>query len=149
MTRNLNVESIQPRQPAQRMPGAKNIKDAPMKVMVVDGNHEAANSLGMVVRALGHEVRTAFDGEEALRVGSAFHPKVVLLELSMPRMDGYEACRRMRLQPWGANMTVVAVTGSGQTAVRSKAALASFDLHFLKPVAPELIASLLEERATA
>ena len=120
-----------------------------MKVMVVEGNPEAANGMTMLVEALGHEVRTAFDGEEALVVAGAFHPKVVLLDLNMPRMDGYEACRRMRLQPWGMKVTIVAMAGSGQAAVRSKTALAGFDLHFVKPVTPDLIAGTLEERATA
>ena len=120
-----------------------------MKVMVVDDNHEAANSMGMLVEAFGHEVRTAFDGEEAFVVARAFHPDVMLLDLSMPRMDGYEVCRRMRLQPWGTKITMVAVTGWGQAEARTKTALAGFDLHFVKPVAPDLIASTLEERATA
>jgi len=120
-----------------------------MKVMVVDDNHEAANSMGLLVGSFGHEVRTAFDGEEAFVVASAFHPEVVLLDLSMPRMDGYEACRRMRLQPWGTKMTMVAVTGWAQAEARTKTALAGFDLHFVKPVAPDLIASTLEERAIA
>jgi CheY-like chemotaxis protein len=118
-----------------------------MKVMVVDDNHDAATSMSMLIELLGHEVRTAFDGEEAVVVGSAFQPEVVMLDLGMPRMDGYEACRRMRLQPWGAKMTVVAVTGWGQAEVRHAAALAGFDRHLVKPVAPALIASTLDELA--
>src|SRR6185369_16195020 len=77
-----------------------------MKVLVVDDNHDAATSLSMLVDMLGHEVRTAYDGVEALDMASQFVPDVVLLDLGMPRMDGYEACRRLRAQPWGAHMTV-------------------------------------------
>jgi CheY-like chemotaxis protein len=118
-----------------------------MKVMVVDDNSDAATSLGMLVEMLGHDVRTAFGGEEALEVAGAFHPEVVLLDLGMPGLDGYEACRRMRVQPWGTKMTVVAVTGWGQPEARRKTALAGFDQPLVKPVAPALIARTLQELA--
>ncbi len=120
-----------------------------MKVMVVDDNRDSAISMSMIVEMLGHEVRTAFDGEEALVVAGAFHPALVLLDLGMPRMDGYEACRRMRLQPGGTDMTVVAVTAWGQAEVRRKTRLAGFDGHFVKPVAPDLIVRTLNELAPA
>jgi CheY-like chemotaxis protein len=114
-----------------------------MKVLVVDDNHDAATSLSMLVDLLGHEVRTAFDGVEALDVASQFNPDVVLLDLGMPRMDGYEACRRLRAQPWGANMTVVAVTGWGREDDRLRTEMAGFDQHLVKPVAPAVIATML------
>jgi CheY-like chemotaxis protein len=114
-----------------------------MKVLVVDDNHDAATSLSMLVDLLGHEVRTAFDGVEALDLASQFNPDVVLLDLGMPRMDGYEACRRLRAQPWGAHMTVVAVTGWGREDDRLRTEMAGFDQHLVKPVAPAVIASML------
>lgn len=120
-----------------------------MKVLVADDNHDAALSLGMLVELLGHEVRTAYDGIEALQVAGEFQPDLVLLDIGMPRMDGYEACRRLRAQPWGANLKVVAVTGWGQEHDRRKSEQAGFDEHLVKPVAPAVIANLLgaaEER---
>src|SRR6185369_16903666 len=118
-----------------------------MKVLVVDDNHDAATSLSMLVDLLGHEVRTAFDGVEALDLASEFNPDVVLLDLGMPRMDGYEACRRLRAQPWGAHMTVVAVTGWGREDDRLRTEMAGFDQHLVKPVAPAVIATMLNGAA--
>jgi CheY-like chemotaxis protein len=118
-----------------------------MKVLVVDDNHYAATSLSMLVAMLGHDVRTGFDGVQALDLAGEFHPDLVLLDLGMPRMDGYEACRRLREQPWGAEAVVVAVTGWGRDDDRRKTQLAGFDQHLVKPVAPDAIASILSRLA--
>jgi CheY-like chemotaxis protein len=118
-----------------------------MKVLVVDDNPDAATSLSMLVELLGYEVRTAFDGAEALDVAGEFYPDVVLLDLGMPRMDGYEACRRLRAQPWGAGISVVAVTGWGREDDRRKTQSAGFDQHLVKPVAPDVIAQTLRSLA--
>jgi CheY-like chemotaxis protein len=114
-----------------------------MKVMVVDDNRDAANSLSMLVKWHGHEVRTAYDGLEALEIAGAFYPDIVLLDLGMPGMDGYEVCRKARAQPWGATTTVVAVTGWGQEEDRLKTQKAGFNLHLVKPVSPRVITDLL------
>lgn len=114
-----------------------------MKVLVVDDNHDAALSLGMLVEMLGHDVRIAYDGVEALQEAGAFRPDLVLLDVGMPRMDGYEACRRLREQPWGAAIRVVAVTGWGQEHDRRRSQQAGFDQHLVKPVAPTEIADIL------
>ena len=103
-----------------------------------------SGSLNMLVELLGHQVRTAFGGEEALRVAAAFQPDVVLLDLGMPDVDGYEACRRMRGEPWGSKMAVIAVTGWGQDEDRRKTSLAGFDQHLVKPVDPVVIRRTLE-----
>jgi CheY-like chemotaxis protein len=116
-----------------------------MKVLVVDDNHDAATSLSMLVTLLGHDVRTGFDGVEALDLAGEFHPDLVLLDLGMPRMDGYEACRRLREQPWGAEAVVVAVTGWGRDDDRRRTQLAGFDQHLVKPVAPDAIVSILSK----
>lgn len=114
-----------------------------MKVLVVDDNHDAALSLGMLVEMLGHDVRIAYDGVEALQEAGAFRPDLVLLDIGMPRMDGYEACRRLREQPWGAAIRVVAVSGWGQEHDRRRSQQAGFDQHLVKPVAPTEIANIL------
>ncbi|MEO8654345.1 MAG: response regulator [Ramlibacter sp.] len=116
-----------------------------MKVLVVDDNGDAARSLSMLVELLGHEVRTGFDGLEALTIAGAFHPDAILLDLGMPVMDGYEACRLIRQQPWGRTVTVVAVTGWGREEDRLKSQRAGFDQHLVKPASPKLIAEILRE----
>jgi CheY-like chemotaxis protein len=116
-----------------------------MKVLVVDDNHDAATSLSMLVSLLGHDVRTGFDGVQALDLAGEFHPDLVLLDLGMPRMDGYEACRKLREQPWGAEAVVVAVTGWGRDDDRRKTQLAGFDQHLVKPVAPDAMFNILSK----
>ena len=116
-----------------------------MKVLVVDDNRDAAMSLSMLVDLLGYESRTAYDGLEALQVADGFLPDVVLLDLGMPRMDGLEACRRMRQRPWGARAALIAVTGWGQQDDHRKTQDAGFDQHLVKPVEPDYLTQLLAE----
>lgn len=114
-----------------------------MKVLVVDDNRDAANSLSMLVELHGHQVRTAYDGEEALALAGAFHPDLVLLDLGMPVMDGYQVCRQIRERPWGLRVVVVAITGWGREEDRLNTRRAGFDQHMVKPVAPAAIRALL------
>jgi CheY-like chemotaxis protein len=92
----------------------------------------------------GHDVRTALDGHEAERVAEAFRPHVVLLDIAMPGRDGHEAARRIRAQPWGKAMVLVAVTGWGQEQDRERTREAGFDAHLVKPVDHEELSQLLE-----
>lgn len=119
-----------------------------MKVLVVDDNVDAALTLSMLIEMVGHEVRTAFDGLEALDVAARFLPEAVLLDLGMPRMDGLQACRRLRAEPWGAPMAVIAVTGWGNEADRLNTLEAGFDQHLVKPVEPDIILALLDRLAS-
>jgi CheY-like chemotaxis protein len=107
----------------------------PRRILVVDDNRDAAESLAMQLQLAGHEVQTAHDGAEALSVGGAFQPDIVLLDLGMPRMDGYETARQMRLLPWGKRTTLIALTGWGQGQDLQRTADAGFDMHLVKPVA--------------
>jgi PAS domain S-box-containing protein len=84
------------------------------RVLVADDLRDAADSLALVLQLMGHEVRTAYDGEQAVAAAAAFRPDVALLDLGMPKVNGYDACRRIREQPWGRHMRLVAVTGWGQ-----------------------------------
>jgi two-component system CheB/CheR fusion protein len=121
------------------------------RVLVVDDNADAAQSLSMLLLTLdGIRVRTALSGADALETGAAFHPQLVLLDLSMPGMDGYEVARLIRQQPWGRDILLAAVTGWGQTEHRLRAVSAGFDRHLTKPVARETLEELLatvDERA--
>lgn len=108
---------------------------APRRILVADDNHDAATALSLQLRFAGHDVRTVYDGLEALSVGDAFHPDVVLLDVGMPRMNGYEAARQIRARPWGARTRLIALTGWGQPQDRAHSAAAGFDVHLVKPVA--------------
>jgi signal transduction histidine kinase len=113
------------------------------RVLVADDNEDAAQSLAMMLSVLGHEVRTAADGVAAVELGARFRPDVALLDIEMPRLNGYEAARQIRRQPWGERVTLVAFTGWGQDEDKRRAVAAGFDHHFTKPVDPAVLQKLL------
>jgi signal transduction histidine kinase/ActR/RegA family two-component response regulator len=104
------------------------------RILVADDNRDAAESMGMLLRIMGNEVRIVGDGVEAVEEAAAFRPDVVLLDIGMPRMNGYEAARRIRQQHWGKEMLLVAVSGWGQDEDKRRAIEAGFDRHLTKPV---------------
>jgi len=106
----------------------------PCRVLVVDDNTDAADSLAALLRHEGHDVLTAEDGVEALRVGGSFTPHVALLDLGMPRLNGYDTAKRIREQSWGRQVGLVAITGWGQPKDRDRTLQAGFDAHLVKPV---------------
>ncbi len=116
-----------------------------LKVLIVDDNRDVAASLATFLQLIGHDVRVAHDGEKALQLAEEFHPQTMLLDLGMPGMDGYEACRRIRKAAWSRNMRLIAITGWGQDEDRRKSADAGFDVHLVKPVNPEALAHLLRD----
>lgn len=105
-----------------------------IRVLIADDNAAVAETLGMVVTMVGHEVRTACDGEQAIEAAAAFLPDVVLMDIGMPKMNGYEAARHIRQQPWGQGMMLIALTGWGQDDDKDRATNAGFDQHLVKPV---------------
>ena len=112
------------------------------RVLVVDDNRDSAHSLSTLLETLGCEVALAYDGEEALAAGRRFRPDAVLLDLGMPRLNGFEACERMRAE-WGAGICIVAVTGWGDDEDRRRAQEVGFTAHLVKPVDPDKLAALL------
>jgi PAS domain S-box-containing protein len=116
---------------------------ATRRVLVVDDNVDAAESLAMVLTFDGHEARQAHDGAAAVAVAEQFRPDVVLLDIGLPVMNGYEACRRLRQQPWGQSMLLVALTGWGQEEDREQSRDAGFDVHMVKPVDHELLLDVI------
>jgi CheY-like chemotaxis protein len=108
--------------------------DIRYRVLVVDDNVDGADTLAAILRTFGHDVLTAEDGVEALRVGPTFLPDVTLLDLGMPRLNGYETARHMRELPWGRNVALIALTGFGQQKDREDTLRAGFDAHLVKPV---------------
>ncbi len=116
-----------------------------IRVVVADDNVDAADTIAMLLEPLGCDVRTAYGGEAAVREVLAFKPHVVLLDLGMPDVDGFEACRRMREA--GAHTSIVALTGWGQDDDRRRTTTAGFDAHLVKPVDPDALVKFVEELA--
>ena len=114
------------------------------RVLVIDDNRDAANVMAMLVHELGGECRTAYDGEGGLRALSDYRPKVILLDIGMPGLDGYETCRRIR-RDVGDDVVVVALTGFGQEQDKEQAIRAGFNAHLTKPADPAALASLLRQ----
>jgi len=123
--------------------------DQPRRILVADDSSDARESMELVLRRLGHDVRVARDGVEVLEIGEIFLPEVVLLDIGMPRMNGYEAARQIRMRPWGASALVVAMTGWGQPQDRERSRQAGIDHHFSKPVDPLQLQRYLQQELSA
>jgi len=121
-----------------------------LSIVVADDNTDASDSLAAMLRLQGHQVHTAYDGQQALATLLAVRPQVALLDIGMPGLNGYEVARRLREQPWASGVRLIAVTGWGQEHDKDDALAAGFDAHVTKPVDAEtLLATLrtLAERA--
>ncbi len=114
--------------------GHAKVPAARRRILVVDDNMDALESLSLLVTRMGNEVCRAHDGLEALKAAERFQPEIILMDLGMPNLDGYEAARRMRQEPWGRAVTLVATTGWGQDEDRRRSAEAGFDRHLVKPI---------------
>ena len=104
------------------------------RMLVVDDNRDSAASMAMMLKLLGNEVLTAHDGIEAVETAEQFRPEVILMDLGMPRLNGLEATRRIRGQPWGKGVTILALTGWGQETDHERSRKAGCDGHLVKPV---------------
>jgi CheY-like chemotaxis protein len=132
---------VKPLAPAARREAVEPI--ARRRLLIVDDVKDAADSLAHLMRLKGHEVRAAYDGGAAIAAAAEFRPEVVLLDIGMPNLDGYETCRTIREQSWGKGMFLVALTGWGQEGDRRRAEEAGFNQHLVKPVDPAAFAALL------
>jgi PAS domain S-box-containing protein len=123
------------------------------RILVVDDNEDSADSLAMLLQLTGHEVFIAHDGHGALDAAEQHRPGVVLLDIGLPSLNGYDVCRRIRQQPWGKTMVLIALTGWGQDEDRRRSQEAGFDGHLVKPVDHTrlltLLATLTEPRTTS
>ncbi len=128
---------------------AAELEDKPVpqrcKVLIVDDDEDTVTSLSIMLRILGHEVLSAHDGVQALEAAKSFRPDVVLLDIALPRMNGYEAARRIRQESWGENMKLVALTGWGQEEDKRRSIEAGFNHHLTKPMEPTALEVLLKE----
>jgi signal transduction histidine kinase/ActR/RegA family two-component response regulator len=131
---------------SHRHAGAGSIANC--RILVVDDNRDAADSLRMLLRFLGAEVAAVNDGKAALEALRTYRPSVILLDIGMPGMDGYEVARRMRQQPEGRDITLVALTGWGQDKDRRQSKEAGFDHHLTKPLEIDTLQELLSKRSS-
>jgi CheY-like chemotaxis protein len=115
------------------------------RFLVVDDNVDGADSQAVLLRILGHQVWTAYDGASALTKAEEFRPQIVLLDLGMPGMNGFEVVRRLRALPGLGTIVVIAQTGWGQAEDREKTIEAGFDAHLTKPVEASSLLELLEK----
>jgi PAS domain S-box-containing protein len=121
-----------------------------LRVLIADDNRDAAESLAMLVRLSGHDVRTVHDGREALTTGESFLPNIVFLDIGMPVLDGYDTARSWRAAPWGDGSKLYALTGYGQGEDRQRRSReAGFDGHFVKPIDPDHVLKLLQDTSQA
>jgi DNA-binding response OmpR family regulator len=124
-------------------------RTASCKVLVVDDNRDAAYSLAQVLALMGHEARVEFDGLAAVEIVEAFHPNIVLLDIGLPKLNGYEACRRIRALTLEEQPILVAITGWGQDRDRRRSLEAGFDHYFTKPVDANQLLALINRSPCA
>jgi two-component system, chemotaxis family, CheB/CheR fusion protein len=143
----LRLPLAKPDQQTGPAPATQNNREAVdhHRVLIVDDNADAAETLRLLMKSMGgNEVRTASSGPEALKAAAQLHPDIVLLDLSMPGMDGFEVARRMRAEPWGRGALLVALTGWGQEQHRRRSIEAGFDRHMTKPADVETLRAVLQ-----
>jgi CheY-like chemotaxis protein len=138
------------------MPQTKDLgitQPRPRRVLIVDDNRDATETLEMLLQLWGYEVRSVHSGLSALEVAPEYRPEVVLLDIGLPGMSGYDVAQRLREVPGFSDVVLVAVTGYGQDNDRSRSREAGFDHHLVKPVEPDklqaLIASVSRSQASA
>jgi len=130
---NVNSPSVAPTAAAPRR----------FKILVVDDNHDSALSMAMMLQIMGHDTRTAHDGESAVATAETYLPEVVLLDIGLPKLNGYEVAQRIREKTWGQTMYLIAVTGWGQDEDRQRSSEVGLNLHMVKPVEPAALEKLL------
>ena len=113
------------------------------RILIVDDNRDSADSLAMLLEITGNKTFVAHDGDEAIAAVEKHRPEVVLLDIGLPKLSGHEVCRRVREQPWGKDIVVIALTGWGQEEDRRKSQEAGFDSHLVKPVNYDELLELL------
>jgi signal transduction histidine kinase len=127
--------------------GDERAKTSSLRILVADDHVQSNESLTKVLQMMGYEIYSAYDGEEAFRTAERFEPRVALLDIGMPKLNGYDLCRRIREQPWGKTMILVALTGWGGERDRQRGLEAGFNGHLTKPVPPEELEKLIANMA--
>jgi CheY-like chemotaxis protein len=115
------------------------------RILVVDDNKDSASSLSLMLKIMGNETKSVFDGLAAVEAAGEFLPEIILLDIGLPKLNGYDACRAIREQPWSEGMYIIALTGWGQDEDRRRSAEAGFDHHLVKPVEMAILQKLFAE----
>ena len=129
--------------PAPVPPPVEAIPTTGRRVLIVDDNEDGAESLAMLLELGGHETHKAHDGLAAMEAAERLRPDALLLDIGLPKLNGYEVCSRIRKEPWGRDLLMVALTGWGQDEDRHRSREAGFDAHIVKPVDPGALLALL------
>jgi CheY-like chemotaxis protein len=120
-----------------------------LRILIADDNRDSAQTLAIMLRFEGHDVRTAYDGLEALATGQVFQPELVFLDIGMPVLDGYQTARQIRERPWGEKVHLVALTGWSQETDRQESVANGFQDHIVKPADPEKLKAVIERVKSA
>jgi CheY-like chemotaxis protein len=139
------AQALDPEPDAERDRQAQPALRSGRRLLIVDDNQDAANSLALLLSMKGHEVKVAFSGSAALDITMSYSPEVVFLDIGMPGMDGYEVARRMRQQPGLEKVVLAALTGWGQQEDRRRTMEAGFNHHLVKPPELKLLEGVLAE----
>jgi CheY-like chemotaxis protein len=118
------------------------------RILIVDDNKDGARSLAMLLKLAGHQTDMAHDGIKALEAAERLRPDAVLLDIGLPKLNGYEVCRRIREQPWGKDLVMIAVSGWGQEEDLHKSRDAGFNNHMVKPVDHEMLTKMIDSLAS-
>ncbi len=132
-----------PTDPPARIATEPAARSSPLRILVVDDNHDSARTLSRLLKLLGHEARMAHDGGAAIELAEAYRPELMLLDIGLPILNGYDVARAIRSRPWGGGLVIVALTGWGQEGDRRRSKEAGIDDHLVKPVDPALLERLL------
>ena len=135
-----------PQAASPEAPAAVTGSGSPRRILVVDDNRDAADSLAAILKLHAHQVETAYDGLEAVERAADFRPDLILLDIGLPSIGGYEVARRVRMEPWGKDIQIVALTGWGAREDREKSEKAGFRGHLVKPVRQSELLQMLMER---
>jgi len=114
-----------------------------LRILVVDDNRDGADSLSELLKMMGNDTRTSYDGQQGVALAEDYRPDVILLDIGLPTLNGYEVCHLIRQQPWGRDILLIAVTGWGQDEDRRRSREAGFDHHIVKPVHPQALLSMI------
>jgi CheY-like chemotaxis protein len=114
-----------------------------LTVLIVDDNRDVVDTLVLLLEMHGHAAYAAHDGLQAISLAEEIHPDVILLDIGLPKIDGYETCRRIRERDWGRRLMVYALTGLDHDDDLDKSKKTGFDMHLTKPVAPEVLLTVL------
>jgi len=140
---------VPPQEPSPKSDGPRATALSGCRILVVDDNRDSADSLSLLLQLKGNDIQTAYDGQQAVDEASMFRPELILLDIGLPKLNGYEVARRVRQEPWGRDIIIVALTGRGQDEDRFRSREAGFDFHIVKPVELAALEKLLDKKPTA